>query len=534
MFRKNEQHRQPPLFGSLDELPPKVRQRLDKSWAGDFYRECFCRLDESPFEVLYASVDSRPNTPVNVLLSFEILKAGFGWSDVETHEHLSFDVQVRYAVGLRDLSEGHFELRTVYNFRKRLYDYYCETGENLLDQVFEQVSDAQLRAFGLDTSKARMDSTFVTSNIQNFGRLQLLVEVLRRVYSMLSKADQAHYDELLYPYVRPSSSARYVQRVSSQEGRQRIREIGQVMATLVEKLAAKYGEEPTYHLLKRVYEEHFVEEDDNSRPRQPDEMPKGTLCAPDDLEATARFKRNTLHKGFVTNATETCAPGNPFQMIVKVQTLPNIVSDVKLLETVLQSLWQRLGIDLLWTDGGYNNEHLYNLMRALGIQHLQTGIQGHSSKHNLPLSRYEIKQSETGEPISAVCPNGQESPVVARSSGWYRAYYRLDQCAGCPYASVCLAKAGKTQRVLRFREYDIELAKRRRNIQKMRRQGVNPRAAVESTVYSLKRRFGPKLPVRGLFRVQVLMLSSALMANVRRIHRGWSRIRQSPCQSTAG
>ena len=37
---------------------------------------------------------------VNVLVGFETLKAGFGWSDEEAYDHFCFDVQVRYALVL--------------------------------------------------------------------------------------------------------------------------------------------------------------------------------------------------------------------------------------------------------------------------------------------------------------------------------------------------------------------------------------------------------------------------------------------------
>ena len=81
MFRENKKHVQRTLFSTLDELPGKHFQRLERSWAGTFYREFFSRLDERPFAALFSDVDSRPNIPVNVLLGLEALKAGFGWSD---------------------------------------------------------------------------------------------------------------------------------------------------------------------------------------------------------------------------------------------------------------------------------------------------------------------------------------------------------------------------------------------------------------------------------------------------------------------
>ncbi len=71
MFRKNDQHRQTQLFSSIRQLPEKLLKRLENSWAGIFYREYFSRLDESKFARLYSDEDSRPNTPVNVLVGLE-------------------------------------------------------------------------------------------------------------------------------------------------------------------------------------------------------------------------------------------------------------------------------------------------------------------------------------------------------------------------------------------------------------------------------------------------------------------------------
>ena len=86
------------------------------------------RLDEAPFAVLYSDEASRPNIPINVLVGLETLKSGYGWSDEEMYENFCFDLQVRYALGYRQLSEGHFELRTTYNFRQRLSEYMQATG----------------------------------------------------------------------------------------------------------------------------------------------------------------------------------------------------------------------------------------------------------------------------------------------------------------------------------------------------------------------------------------------------------------------
>ena len=119
MYRKNDQHGQGYLFSSVNELPKKQRERLEASWAATFYRDFFSRINEDSFAVLYSDQASRPNIAVNVLVSLEALKAGFGWSDAELEEQMTYNLQTRYALGYRDLTVGQFELRTVYNFQRR-------------------------------------------------------------------------------------------------------------------------------------------------------------------------------------------------------------------------------------------------------------------------------------------------------------------------------------------------------------------------------------------------------------------------------
>jgi hypothetical protein len=202
MFKKNKLYLQPVLICSVNELPEEQREYLNTSWSGVFYREFFSRLDKEPFAVLYADMPSRPNVPVNVLVVLEYLKAGFGWSGEEMHEAFLYNLQVRYALGYDEFGKGYFDLRMLYNFRERLRRYMQEKGVNLLDLAFEQVTYQQIATFQVNTNLQRMDSTMVASNIQQVGRLHLLVEVLQRVHRMLSQEDQAHYAEVFAPYCR--------------------------------------------------------------------------------------------------------------------------------------------------------------------------------------------------------------------------------------------------------------------------------------------------------------------------------------------
>jgi hypothetical protein len=113
MFKKNKRHLQSILRSSVNELPEELRERLEASWSGVFYREFFSRLDEEPFAVLSADMPSRPNVPVHVFVGLEYLKAGFGWSDEEMYEAFLYNLQVRYALGYDEFGTGYFDLRTL-------------------------------------------------------------------------------------------------------------------------------------------------------------------------------------------------------------------------------------------------------------------------------------------------------------------------------------------------------------------------------------------------------------------------------------
>jgi len=264
-------------MSQLDALSEKRRKELEESWSGAFYREFFCRLEEDIFADLYSDKPSRPNIPVNVLAGFETLKAGFGYSDEEMYAAYNYDMQIRYAFGYRNLGEGEFELRTIYNFRRRLSEYMQEKGINLIEKAFEQVSDEQIEAFQLKTGKLRVDSTQIASNIRETSRLQLLVEVLQRVHRMLSQEDQIRYKEDFEPYLK-GSSGQYVYHIKGEEVDDHLRPIGELMHRLVEELRDDYGQEPTYQMLVRVFEEHFTTDDeDDLRPRKSKELSAGSL-----------------------------------------------------------------------------------------------------------------------------------------------------------------------------------------------------------------------------------------------------------------
>jgi hypothetical protein len=524
MFRKNNRHLQPVLISNVNDLPEKHRKRLESSWAGVFYRETFCRLDERPFGVLYADIPSRPNIPVNVLVGLESLKADFGWSDEEMYDAFTYDMQVRYALGYQQLGEGDFDLRSLYYFRERVSRYMQEKGINLIEKAFEQVTDQQIKAYQLKTGKQRMDSTQIASNIREMSRLQLLVAVLQRVQRMLKEGDQKGYGEVFTPFIE-GHAGQYVYHLKGQDTGEHLQKIGELMQRLLVELRPMYGQEPGYQMLERVFGEHFRVEEKVVKTKVAKELSASSLQSPDDLEATYREKGNKSYKGYAANLTETCDPENNLQLITKAQVAPNCVDDAKLMEEALPNLKERTELETLYTDGGYGSPSADQTLRDNRIEQIQTAIRGRApSTEKLNLADFEIKQTETGKPTQITCPQAQTVVVHPSSQKkGYVAHFDLAICQACPfYQKVCPAHPGKrdSRLHLNFSEQQANVSQRRRRSLARQKEGRNLRAAIEATMREIKHPFpASKLPVRGRFRMACMVIGSAIATNARRIQR---------------
>jgi len=513
MFCPNESHRQEEMFSEVKKLPLVVQKRLEASWAEFFYRETFSHIPESLFEPLYSVEASRPNVAVNVLVGLLFLKAAFGWSDEEMYDNFCYDLQVRYALGYRDLSSGYFCLRSYYHFTRRLAEYNEKTGQNLLLTAFEQLTQSQLGRLKLFSSHQRMDSSQIASNIKSYSRLQLLVEIVQRVHRDLSAADQVRLTGLFAPYLQESSS-HYLYRLKGNYD-EVLLQLGQVMQQLVTELAANYGEQTSYQQLVRVFQEHFSLEP-TVRAKVASELQASSLQSPDDPEATYRHKAGQDYIGYVVNVTETCHPDNPFQLIVAVQTEPNQTDDAAMLQEILPKLKNRTDLKDLITDGGYNSAPVDETLRTEGVILTQTAIRGRQPTPNsFNLAACDITlDPQSQEPIQLTAPNGQTVPVEpGRKAERFIARWSPPD----PDEPATTTPPP----VFYFSRHDLDLALRRQRTSAFSQTDGNPRAAIESTIAAIKRPFRQgKVPLRGKFRVSMMMLGAAIMVNVRRMTRG--------------
>ncbi|MBA7710760.1 hypothetical protein ES703_119706 [subsurface metagenome] len=106
------------------------------------------------FRALYSDKASRPNAPVNILVSTLILKELKGISYDELMESVMFDLRFKTALGLASIGEVPFSRATLFNFQNRVLDYELQTGTNLIERVFDNLSAQQIKDLSLKTNMA--------------------------------------------------------------------------------------------------------------------------------------------------------------------------------------------------------------------------------------------------------------------------------------------------------------------------------------------------------------------------------------------
>src|SRR5690625_4870033 len=142
MFKPGKRNVQKTLFDQDQLFPEYIMKLLKQSWADDFYRLIFTQINEERFSVLYSEKASRPNTPVNLLVSLLILKQQNLLSDQELIGSLYFDYRFQYALGLETNNVNERPcVNTLSNFRSRLVEHELQTGKSILIEGIESLTE---------------------------------------------------------------------------------------------------------------------------------------------------------------------------------------------------------------------------------------------------------------------------------------------------------------------------------------------------------------------------------------------------------
>jgi|SRR6056297_2215937 len=149
------------LNDTVYNMPKYLQKSLCESWAQPFQDLIFQSINEDRFSVLYSDKPSRPNSPVNVIIGALILKKIFQLSDEELIGSIYFDTRFQYALRLTSEDRPPVSINSFINFRVRNYDYYEQTGIDLIQEEIEGLSELIADVLEIKGDKVRVDSLMI-------------------------------------------------------------------------------------------------------------------------------------------------------------------------------------------------------------------------------------------------------------------------------------------------------------------------------------------------------------------------------------
>lgn len=505
MFRENKRHLQTSFFDSIETMSPEVKERLKKSWSPVFYEHIFCKIDEKPFAKLYGNFGA-PNFPVNILLSLELIKHLFNYSDDDLMDQFYFNSQVDYAVGIRHVGGLNLSERTFYEFRHRVYQYTVKHPgeEDLIFGQFVALTNSFLKVAGISSKEQRMDSTMFMPNIKKAGRIALAYDVLVKAVEAIP-ADKL--PESLKAVLGTNFKTEILYKTKPSEFDSKMDQLLNLCqeAVLTLESVKVSTDVDALRIAKRFLKEQADCDESTNRLKAKNnkEISADSLQSAYEEDCTFRKKNDKSQSGYVANLSETCSEKNSVQLITDYKVAKNITSDVRLGAERLPVIKENTGCESMTTDGGYYGEDVNDAAATEGVEMHFTDMTGREPDSKLPVTAFEF---EIGTSLITKCPNGVVPIRAAITKSQVVAHFPLDACRNCPLFEQCHVKEQKKDFVLRINQNAVEAAQQRERIEAEHKENTSARAAIEGTNSALKRTHGlGKLRVRGQAKCTVVV-----------------------------
>jgi len=461
MFRKTDKESQVDLFSGVSSVLSKgsLKQYNDNGhWHNQFRNQIVSRIDESNFKLLFNETTGAPNASVSLLVGMMVIKEAFGWSDSQLFEQCKFNLLVRSALGLFNMTDALPAESTYYLLRKRMYEHHRQTGEDLMELTFKQITHGQVHAFDVNGHNIRMDSKLLGSNIAFYSRYEIIHHTLIRFYKVLDDRGKAKLTARVREQIKELAREEPVKTVyhsNKSEIESRLQFIGTLMYKLVRGFTNNQSEQ--YQLLCRVFrEQYIVTEDKKIQIRQRTEIDSGSVQSPHDPDSAYRQKGEQKVKGYSVNITETISDDS-LNLVTDVIVDKANVADTKFVQPAIESTTQVTGqaVETTYADGAYQSPD--NDKFCENIDMVFTGIQGYPSRYDLEMTPAGllVTDTQTGERFLAVLAKKIKNSKEDR--------WRIKTGSGYLYFNQLAIRASELRRTMKQRP--IEELHKRNNVE---------------------------------------------------------------------
>lgn len=511
------------LFDIWGHIGPKRRKLLEKSWAGVFRTFLLEKLPVSKIARYFTADIGRPSKEHFTMIGAVMLQQLHDLSDAEVTRALAFNINWHYALDITDDSDAstYVSERSLRNYRRILID------EGLDRVLFEKLTDTLIKAFKVDTSKQRLDSTHILSNMRTLGRIRLFTVTIRKFLKKIARTHADAYSACLGPeftdrYLAKDSEACF-SRVKPSEAPRTLKQVSEDLFYLVEQFRA-YDEVCSlaeYKLLERVLHEQCVVTGSGADARvtvkPPKEVSPDSLQNPSDPDAGYDAYKGSGYQAQImeTYQAEQQDPKTP-NLITHVEVEPAHVHDSHALQPAIDAATNRdcCPAELL-CDTLYGSDDNVREAAQKGVEVIAP-VQGHAPVNGISLADFSC-DPETH--CITRCPEGHEPEKVRRTKKQRLcATFSRETCISCPRLADCPVHIGKKASYLYYDAARLRCAQRRVHEQSPEfKSKYRWRAGIEGSMSHLKSDVGTaRLRVRGMAAVRFTVTLKALGLNILR------------------
>lgn len=533
-------HKTPYLIDPWDYLGPKRRKLLDDSWAGLFREHILSELPVHKIASCYTDGFGRPTKEIFATMGALILQQMHDLTDEETVSQFSFNLQWHYALDIPGESDEAKYLCT-----KTLWTLRHIVAEKGLDrELFNATTETLAKVFGVDTSKQRIDSVHIRSNMRHLGRICIFSQSIHNFLVNLKRHRRAIFETIekelseryltekalgCFSLVKPSESAKTLETVSRDLFSlvERFRENKQVKSLT------------TFGTLLRVLKDQCAVSTADAGPmemalKEPKKILSSSLQNPSDADAGYDAHKG---QGYQVQVMETYCDSKDeslrektLNLITHVAVESAHVSDVHALLPALESTKERgLAPHEVLADSLYGSDENSEKAKDLGVEVISP-VMGTPQEETLSLA--DFPQTDTGK--IAACPQGH-APVKVKQGkkNTCNVAFASELCAVCPLRERCPVKPGCKRHYLRFDLKALRLAERRaREHTPEFKDKYRWRSGIEATMSEMDKTTGVKrLRVRGLSAVGYCARLKAIGVNLfraARVKRALDALRTAP------
>jgi len=494
MFHAKD-HKTGHLFEPFDFLGPKRLERIKQSWAGLFREEILAELPVEQMRGHYDQSQGRPSKEVYSVLGAVLLQQMLDLTDEETVDAFAFNLQWRYALDLRDESDqgAYLCAKTLWTMRSMVIR------EEVAPVLFDRVSSKLKKVFQVDTSRQRLDSMHIVSNMRRLGRVSLIAQTIRKFLVNLKRrhGDQfAGLKEELREGYMPRSGEGVFALVKPSEAGRALKRLGEDLYDLIEQFGGdpEIGAMHSYRLLVRVFSEQFRVEAEEVEPvhrivvKANEEVASDSLQSPSDPDATYGYKG----KGYQVQMMESYGEEEEGS-----ERQPNLITYVEvegaherdneaLMPALEKTRQEGRGPTQVVADCAYGSDQ--NVMDAgdEGVE-LIAPVKATRPRPAVGLAEFSYDQRRRVK----VCPRGHPPLKTYGKKDRHTALFDGEICEGCSLRDQCPVKRGGRGYYLRYTEKLLRLALRKAHEQSEEfRQRYRYRSGCEATMSELDRKTG--------------------------------------------